>query len=114
MFRLLEWFFYRVLHAHHYSDKPCTHMKNRLSDMSDGSAKGFTRWYTERHISGCPGCSGTLSGLRALRARLLRIGSPSSPVPEAEDKLALSPDRWQAVTEAWEESDKTAARGAAE
>lgn len=117
MFRLLEWFFYDVLHFTHHASKACPHMKGRLSELSDGSAKGIMRWYTERHVAGCPGCRSTLDGLRLLRDRLLRLGAkdsgsdPStgtgtSPTDGIDEKLTLTPDRWQAVTKSWEQTDE--------
>jgi hypothetical protein len=110
MFRLLEWFFYKVLHFKHYRDKPCPHMKQRLSDLCDDTARGISRWYTERHVASCPGCSSTLQGLRRLRSRLLGLDKQAPELLEesedADAKLTLSPERWQAVTESWEQTDE--------
>ena len=107
MFRLLERFLYRILPFKHFPDRECRHMKNKISDLSDDTATGISRWYTERHMAGCPGCLSTLQGLRRLRARLLGLGESDSHVyGEAEDKLTLSPDRWQAVTESWKQADE--------
>ncbi len=111
MFRWLEWFFYDVLRFAHHPDRACPHMKGNLSDLSDDTAKGIKRWYTERHVSGCPGCSSTLSGLRLLRARLLGMGradtvTPSPSSSETKDALTLTPERWQAITESWEQTDQ--------
>jgi hypothetical protein len=107
MFRLLEWFFYDVLHLKHYGDKACPHMKRKLSDLSDDTARGISRWYTERHVAGCPGCASTLKGLRHLRSQLLSLDK-QAPGPSEEEgaKLTLSPERWQAVTTSWQQTDE--------
>jgi hypothetical protein len=106
MFRLLEWFFYDVLHLQHFPDAPCPHMKDRLSDLSDGTAKGISRWYAERHVAGCPGCSSRLSGLRLLRDRLLRLDTaPPAESGRAGGAPILSPERWNAITRSWEQID---------
>jgi hypothetical protein len=110
MFRLLEWLFYDVLKMKHYPDKPCPHMKKGLSQLSDNTARGVSRWYTELHVGGCPGCMSTLNGLRQLRLRLLRLDKPDSGIsPEADDALKLSADRWTAITRSWEKSDEVLA-----
>lgn len=106
MFRLLEWFFYDVLHLAHNPDRPCPHMKGKLSDLADDTAKGIARWYTQQHVSGCPGCGSTLSGLRLIRARLLGIGKSDGAASGDGISPALSPDRRQAVADAWERIDE--------
>ncbi len=108
MFRLLEWFFYDVLHLRHYPDRPCPHLKDRLSDLCDNTAKGLSRWYTERHVRGCPGCSNTLRGLRLVRSRLLRLDNAekSARAEKTDTRLNLSPERRQAVVQSWEQTDE--------
>jgi hypothetical protein len=115
MFRLLEWFFYDVLKMKHSANRPCPHMKARLSDLSDDTAKGISRWYTRLHVDGCPGCLSTLKGLQQLRSRLLRLDSPHAAGPgEPEENLRLAPERWQAVTRSWEQTDEALANSALE
>jgi hypothetical protein len=110
MFRMLEWLFYDVLKMKHYPDKPCPHMKGRLSELSDDTAKGLSRWYTQLHVGGCPGCMSTLTGLRRLRSRLLRLDEPNpNTAREPEDALKLSADRWIAITQSWEKTDEAVA-----
>jgi hypothetical protein len=106
MFRWLEWFFYDVLKFAHHPDRACPHMKGRLSDLTDGTAKGIRRWYTERHVTGCPGCASTLSGLRLLRARLLGIGKGETKTTPPAESLTLAPERWQEITRSWEQTDE--------
>jgi anti-sigma factor RsiW len=79
--------------------KPCPHMRTWVSAWIDGRLTGLARWYTERHVHGCPQCQSSLPFLRGMRARLLRFAAPP---PDA----ALPPERWAQVEAEWERAER--------
>ena len=79
--------------------KPCPHMQTLVSAWVDGKLTGLTRWYTEKHVQGCPQCQSSLPFLKTLHFRLSVIGK-AAPVTQ------LSDDRWAAVEAAWEDSEQ--------
>ncbi len=80
--------------------QPCSHMRDMVSAMADDSLRGWRRWYTRFHVSGCPRCRRALEAFRALRARLLAFGRQEEPA------ASLSPDRRSALERAWDEMEK--------
>ena len=87
----------------------CGFMREMLSSLADGTAKGIVRWYAEQHVAGCPNCSAALSGLKELRVRLRAFGLPSIKDEEtgitelkAPTLHLLSPERRAAIAAAWE------------
>ena len=86
-----------------HSDKPCRHMRGLVSALADGALSGLARWYTVRHVAGCPQCSNALTYFQALKSRLRFAAAPPRP---------LTPAHWQAAEAAWEEADQENEAGA--
>lgn len=76
--------------------KPCSHMRVWVSALADGALTGIPRWYTERHIAGCPQCQKGLTTIHTMRDRLQTVHETV-----AEDVL-LSQERWASVELNWE------------
>ena len=60
--------------------RPCPHMRELLSRLSDDTLGGIARWFAENHIKGCPRCADALVSLRVLHDRLRALGLPALPV----------------------------------
>lgn len=78
--------------------KPCRHMQTLVSAWVDGKLTGLARWYTEKHVQGCPQCQSSLPFLRSLHFRLSGLGKAQTPE-------RLSEKRWEAVHAAWAQAD---------
>ncbi len=86
-----------MFHHDANSDKPCRHMRGLVSALADDALTGLARWFTMHHVAGCPRCRNGLTYFQALHARLMSVG---------EAEASLTPERWAATEEAWEQADR--------
>lgn len=69
--------------------QPCSHMRNLVSSLSDGSIGRLAGWYTRLHVGGCPKCRTTLEAFLSLRVRLKSFELAANPSQET----SLTADR---------------------
>ncbi len=81
--------------------KPCPHMRLLVSALADGALRGIARWYTQKHIDGCPQCRKGLATIRDVRGRLRAIHA------EVDAQAPLTPEQWAAVEAAWLRAEHT-------
>ena len=81
--------------------KPCPHMRVWVSALADGTLAGIVRWYTERHIAGCPQCQKGLANVHALHQRLQQISADGG-----RDAEPLPPARWAALDASWKAAEE--------
>ena len=79
--------------------QPCSHMRNLVSSLSDGSAGGLSSWYTRLHVKGCPKCGAALEAYLAIRIELSTLDLSEKThieinlTPERRSNLELAMDR---------------------
>lgn len=87
--------------------KPCHHMEQAVSALSDGSLTGVALWYTRLHVAGCKQCSQALTAFQGLRTRLSQMHNASdSTVP-----IALSESKKLSLDEAMEDMEERSPKG---
>ena len=76
-------------------------MRLLVSALADGALTGVARWYTRRHIDGCPQCQKGLATIQEVRDRLRLIHEKDAA------SATLSPEQWAAVEAAWLRAEHT-------
>lgn len=84
--------------------RPCPHMANWVSAMSDGSLKGMMLWYTRLHVRDCLHCREAHDAMQDLETQLGSLNTNVSP----EAPATLTPERKQALNSAMDELDREA------
>jgi len=68
--------------------QPCSHMRDNISTLSDGSLSGLMLWYTRAHVSQCEHCNIAFQRMVKLREDLRTLqatdaGAELSPEQQA-------------------------------